>query len=122
MTSHITYRDRASTNFLKPVLHRRLQSASKRKRDDENQPQALDHEQEQAPPEHQQDVDADVDAGVDPDMDADAPGHAGAIEREGVMDADEVEDDDGQRRTRFAQRGYVPNLPDAPVQRPTLAE
>ena len=119
VTSHITYRDRASTNFLKPVFQRRYQGTSKKQRDDENQPQALDHEQEQAPPEHQQDVDAELDV----DVDADALGRAGAIQREGVMDVDEEEEDNnGQRRTRFAQRGYVPNLPDAPVQRPTLTE
>ena len=35
------------------------------------------------------------------------------------MDEDE---DDHRRRTRFEQSGYVPNLPDAPVSRPTLVE
>ena len=120
VTSHITYRDRASTNFLKPAFHKRYQGTSKKQRDDENQPQAQDHEQEQAAA-HQRDADADSDVEVGAGVDADASGRTGAIEREGVMDMDEGEDD-GQRRTRFAQRGYVPNLPDAPVQRPTLTE
>ena len=59
----------------------------------------------------------DVDGGAD-----EAPDLAGIGLGGMAMDVDEEDENEGLRRTRFEQRGYVPNLPDAPVRRPTLAE
>ena len=110
VTSHVTYRDRASTNFLKPILRRRLRSAWKKQDGQEQPPQA----QEQQVHKGQERRD---------DVNAEADGDAGPVEGEKMeVDEEDEKKDEGQRRTRFAQRGYVPSLPDAPVPRPTLAE
>ena len=60
----------------------------------------------------------DIDVGDDADT---FGGQEDELQPPADMDSGDDEDE-GRRQTRFERGGYVPNLPDAPVTRPTLAE
>ena len=127
--SHIPYRDRASTHFMKPVRKWRYRGGASSTRQDEEPPQQEAREQAEEQP---QDADEpqlpQQDEGhEDGESDKDDGGHPGGnigdmLPAVTALNAGEEEEDDSLRRTRFEQMGYVPNLPDAPVPRPTLSE
>ena len=118
--SFVTYRDRASTNFMKPVRRRRYQGSATGQDEEASPPQ---QPPQQTQPQEAQEMGEPVEYGTDVDGGADeVPGLTGIGLGGMAMDVDEEDENEGRRRTRFEQRGYVPNLPDAPVRRPTLAE
>lgn len=113
--SHLTYRDRASTHFMKPVFKKRYQGGAASTQGEsrgEQSPEQAEKQELQAGENEEKEDGAD---GVGQE-DVQLPGGS-------AMQVDDDNDEDEKRyRTRFEQRGYVPNMPDAPVQRPTLAE
>ena len=129
--SHIPYRDRASTHFMKPVRKRRYWGGAQTTQQDEDTQQQGEQpkEQQQQPEEQsehdepeiqQQDDGLDDDFGID-DTEKPCGQNDELLPATGTLNMEDDEDDH-LRRTRFEQSGYVPNLPDAPVSRPTLVE
>ena len=122
--SHISYRDRASTHLMKPVRKRRCGRELSRHQDG----RPLDEQEHQPPQQEEQEMQPqqsgirpngeDIDVGDDADT---FGGPEDELQPPADMDSGDDEDE-GRRQTRFERGGYVPNLPDAPVTRPTLAE